>query len=85
MFKHYIFYNPLAGGEEAVARIEEFASRYEGALLYDVTKGGGYRGICEFREATARLTDFSTRCAALISLATFITTHQERVTILCAR
>ena len=47
MFKHYIFYNPLAGGEEAVARIEEFASRYEGALLYDITKGGGYRGICE--------------------------------------
>jgi diacylglycerol kinase family enzyme len=56
MFKHYIFYNPLAGGEEAVARIEEFASRYEGALLYDVTKGGGYRGICEGLDPSDKVT-----------------------------
>ena len=56
MFKHYIFYNPLAGGEEAVARIEEFASRYEGALLYDITKGGGYRGICEGLDPSDKVT-----------------------------
>ena len=56
MFKHYIFYNPLAGGEAAVSRIEEFASRYEGALLYDITKTDGYRGICEGLDSSDKVT-----------------------------
>lgn len=56
MFKHYIFYNPLAGGEAAVAKIEEFAKRYEGALLYDITKTEGYRGICEGLDSSDKVT-----------------------------
>ena len=56
MFKHYIFYNPLAGGEAAVSKIENFASRYEGALLYDITKTDGYRGICEGLDSSDKVT-----------------------------
>lgn len=56
MFKHYIFYNPLAGGETAVAKIEEFAKRYDGALLYDITKTEGYRGICEGLDSSDKVT-----------------------------
>lgn len=56
MFKHYIFYNPLAGGEAAVTKIEEFAKRYEGALLYDITKTEGYRGICEGLDSSDKVT-----------------------------
>ena len=46
MSKHYIFYNPKAGGGASAAEIESFVRDNEGAVLFDVTAIDGYRSIC---------------------------------------
>ena len=56
MFKHHIFYNPIAGSGSRLDEIRALAARQDGATLYDITKTDSLRRICENLDTSDKLT-----------------------------